>query len=248
MQCLTTYEVSALLTGFTMPSEPLKPQLEQLRAELKEIGQHVVQAEKYAAQTADSVRRVIKAVSLEVTDCPRLFTLTTAPTSLLKVYRDRYRMVLWCEHPSEWHPWPAATYQFDQPKAWIGEVAPYAELVFKALRLVVLVTAPLAGVAFDSRMTERAKSEVELMKVVVDKLPGANPAQPTRGLGPMDGQLSVAEGAAARAMRALLFKIDNRKEFGGLRRVLAESGDYLWVCPNHYSTYDRGLPKISNES
>lgn len=32
--------------------------------------------------------------------------------------------------------------------------------------------------------------------------------------------------------------------FGGLRRVLAFTGEYFWVCPRHYKEFDPGLPKI----
>jgi hypothetical protein len=47
-----------------------------------------------------------------------------------------------------------------------------------------------------------------------------------------------------RAVRELLVALDPAREFAGLRRVVAESGDYLWVCPEHYLHYDPGLPEL----
>ena len=58
------------------------------------------------------------------------------------------------------------------------------------------------------------------------------------------GQLTAAEGAALRALRAIIFEHDRLRAFGGLRRVQAPAGDLLWVCENHYPDYDPGLPVI----
>jgi hypothetical protein len=45
-------------------------------------------------------------------------------------------------------------------------------------------------------------------------------------------------------LRVLLFEHDHMRAFGGLRRVQAPSGDFLWVCADHYPDYDPGLPSI----
>jgi len=58
------------------------------------------------------------------------------------------------------------------------------------------------------------------------------------------GKLMIMEGENWRILRALLFKHDQLRSFGGMRRVLASSGDFLWVCANHYSEYDPGLPVV----
>jgi hypothetical protein len=55
-----------------------------------------------------------------------------------------------------------------------------------------------------------------------------------------------AEGVALRELRVLLFEHDHFKVFGGLRRVHAPAGDFLWVCADHYRDYDPGLPDLSS--
>jgi len=42
----------------------------------------------------------------------------------------------------------------------------------------------------------------------------------------------------------LIFANDPARAFGDLRRVQAPSGDFLWVCTDHYPEYDPGLPVI----
>ena len=68
------------------------------------------------------------------------------------------------------------------------------------------------------------------------------PVQPRPTL-EADG-LSAAHGAALRAFRSLLFSLDPSKYFGGLQRVYNPAGDLLWICPDHYTYYDRGLPSL----
>jgi internalin A len=58
------------------------------------------------------------------------------------------------------------------------------------------------------------------------------------------GELTLAEGAALRALRVMLFQLDKSRAFGGLRRVQAPSGDFVWVCAEHYPDYDPGLPAL----
>ena len=57
-------------------------------------------------------------------------------------------------------------------------------------------------------------------------------------------QLTKTEGAGLRAFRQLLLDLDAGRTFAGLRRVLAPTGDFLWVCPEHVTNYDPGLPAL----
>jgi internalin A len=56
--------------------------------------------------------------------------------------------------------------------------------------------------------------------------------------------LGGCEGQGLRGLRSLLFDKDQSRTFGGLRRVQAATGDFLWVRPDHYRGYDPGLPVI----
>lgn len=141
LQCLTNHDVSQLLTGFAVPASNLKPELERLHDEISSLSEGIGQVQRLSAETADSVRKIIKTLATEVTDCPRLFTLTpqrpTGVRRITKFYEEHYTLALWCEHPGHWHVWPAATYHLSQPKSWLANIAPYAHLVLKTLRVAV---------------------------------------------------------------------------------------------------------------
>jgi internalin A len=161
-------------------------------------------------------------------------------------FQDHYRLNLWCEHPGYWHPWPPATYQLDPPKDWLVKVSPYAKLIFKALQLVV----PIAGDAVEALLTPdqyaRAQGDVDMMKTLVGDLP----TKPDKNLNPALRVVSPAdswtrpESQGLLALRSTLFALDKAHAFGGLRRVLAPTGELLWICPDHYPEYDPGLPQV----
>jgi internalin A len=248
-ECGETHDIGQLLTGFAVPPAPLQPQLERLQ---EQVSSGFDRLERYAADTADSMRRVLRAVATEVSDCPRLFTLTReqpAGMARLKPGYDHYQLTLWCEHSGKWHPWPDATYHLHQPKDWLVRVSPYANLVLKTLQLVVPVAAAAAGVTLTEDRLKHVKPELELMKTLVGKLPSTlaveNPE--LEALEP-HSRLTAAEGEALRGVRSLLFQEDSMRSFGDLRRVLAPSGDFLWVCTTHYPDYDRGLPSIPSST
>ena len=247
-ECLVDWDISELLTGFAQPNLALKPELERLQDQVADVASGVNRLESHAAEIADSMRRVLRVVSSEITDCPRLFTLTPegpAGPRRLKFYQRHYRLTLWCEHPGYWHPWPAASYSLDQPKEWLVRIGPYATLIFKALQLVVPITAAVAGIVLTDEQLKEAQHELELMKALVADLPDQKIEDQREVIARESArQLSPAEGQAARAIRVLLFEHDHRRAFGDLRRVQAPSSDFVWVCANHYPDYDPGLPSI----
>ena len=70
------------------------------------------------------------------------------------------------------------------------------------------------------------------MKIIVDDLAGNSHADPTdAGLGQAAGQMTSAEGDSLRALRTIIFKHDPGRKFGGLRRMLAPSGDFSGCAP-----------------
>jgi len=247
-ECHMEYDLSELLTGFAQPHVPLLPELARLQDQLADVASGVSRLEGYAADAADSMRRVLRIVGNEVADCPRLFTLTPenrTGTRRLKFYQRHYRLILWCEHPGHWHPWPAASYSLDQPSNWLVRIGPYATLVFKVLRLVVPIAASVTGVVLTDEQLKNAHNELQLMTTLVAHLPD-HAVGDRRNIITLESasQLTLAEGQALRAIRVLLFEHDYIRAFGGLRRVQAPSGDFLWICAEHYSEYDPGLPDI----
>jgi hypothetical protein len=90
--------------------------------------------------SADAVQRILRAVSTEITDCPRLFTISPQHSSIwrrMRIGSRGYRIVLWCEHPGYWHPWSMASYSFSEPKEWVARIKPHTRLISNALRPTV---------------------------------------------------------------------------------------------------------------
>lgn len=247
MDCTETPDISALLTGFTAPTVPLAAELHQVSSRLADLTAGITSVQGQAAQIADTVRRVHQIVGTEVTDCPRLFTLARARRAGIRralVHQDHYQLTLWCEHPGYEHPWEPATYNLDPPKEWLTRIAPYAVLVFQTLQLIVPLAGAVAIAVLPTAQQGSAQAHLEIMKDIVADLPATQEMRAEDHLPEPTGQLTAAEGAALRAMRAIIFEHDELRAFGGLRRVEAPAGDLLWICENHYPDYDPGLPVI----
>ncbi|MEV7230924.1 COR domain-containing protein [Polymorphospora sp. NPDC051019] len=261
LECYYDHEISLLLTGFTSGHTEIRSHLEALHEELGAVNAGIERVEGglrrvevLATQAADSLRRVLKVVSTEVIDCPRMFTLALpprraglqAPAAMLRERRLTFQLVyltLWCEHPGEWHPWQDATYELKQERDWVIKVAPYVNFVLKTLRLAVPVVGAVSGVLLPPNEVEEISRRVELMKVLAEKLPVEVERQESIEETP-NNELTKAEGQALRGLRALLFRYDESRFFGDMRRVQAPSGELLWVCPRHYQEYDPGLPEL----
>ena len=240
-QCRTRHDVVALLTGFPVSAQPLQEQLTRMEDRL-------IRIDGQAADTAMLIRRVLRVVSAEITDCPALFTLGKdhhGGNRVRQLYRHHYRLTLWCAHPGYWHPWEDAAYDIDPPKEWLVKISPYALLIIRTLQLVVPLTGSIAVASLPAEQMERAAAHLDMMKTIVDALPDQPPqelAMPAPGEDA--GQMTPAEGDALHALRVIIFEHDPQRRFGGLRRVQSPSGDFLWVCPVHYTEYDPGLPSV----
>ena len=250
IECTQIHNISQLLTGFTTPQLPAQAELGIITSRLANIESGIIRIEGLAAETADVMRRVLRVVSMEVTDCPRLFTLTPAGSTLVeraRIHYDRYNLTLWCEHPDSWHAWDPATYELAIPKDWFVKVIPYARLISRILQFAVPLAGSIAVASLPEGQIERAQARLETMNTLIENLPTKADSDEDVGtptLRNTAGQLTEAEGAALRAFRAVLFEHDRLRTFGGMRRVQAPAGDLLWVCTDHYSEYDPGLPVV----
>jgi internalin A len=244
LSCAEDYPVELLLTGFMQPDEPLAA---QVRQQLSRVEDRLIRIEGQAADNAGAVRRVLRVVSTEVPDCPSLFTLTrqkSAGGRQLRFYQHHYRITLWCQEPGHWHPWEPATYEIDPPKDWFTRVGPYAAIVVRTLQLAVPLAGSIAVASLPAEQRESAAAHLDMMKTIVEDLPSDSLRQAEVDPGEATGQMSLAEGAAQRALRQIIFEHDRSRRFGGLRRVQSPSGEFLWVCPDHTSDYDPGLPDL----
>jgi hypothetical protein len=237
-ECDETQNINLLLTGFAIPVDPVALSLDKLHERLDRV-------DVSAAEAADRLRAVIKALSAEITDCPRLFTLVPKDKKKWdpkKAWATGYELTLWCEHPGHEHACRDAQYRLNLPKEWLKKASPYISVVSKTLRIAVPIAGAAAGLAMDEAELTGIKDDINFM----EKLSAAVPGEIGRGQELRDDKsgLSHAEGAGLRSLRNLLFEQDQPRTFGGLQRVLTPSGDYLWVCPAHYPEYDPGLPEL----
>ena len=244
-KCRTRHDVSALLTGFAAEGQPLAVEVQE---QLTRVENHVMQIEGQAAETAAVIRRVLRVVSTEIPDCPSVFTLTrdrAVGDRLLKFYQHHYRLTLWCQHTECWHSWDQAAYEIDPPKEWFLKIRPYAALIVRTLQLVVPLVGAIAVASLPPEQIEAGAARLEVMKTIVDDLPRESFTEPVEvDSARVSGEMSAAEGAGLRMLRAVVLEHDPVQYFGGLRRVMISSGDFLWICPDHYSHYDPGLPAV----
>jgi len=238
-ECLENQDVSLLLVGFAIQGEPLQHTLDKLITMVGEIKQDEGRMSEY-------VRRVLKAVTTETQECPRLFTLSPVegtrwdPRQLGQV---QYELQLWCEYSGHEHPVEKGKYMITKSKEWLVRLAPFASLVAKTLKIAVPLLGPSLDVAIGEELVKGVKPQLEMMeKITSSLLEGELKLDVQRG--DFGGGLTQAQGSGLREFRSLLGEIDRTQTWGGLRRVFTPAGDYLWVCGEHYREFDPGLPVL----
>lgn len=241
-RCGHEFEIRLLLSGFPKYRYDRNLSVEIVQRQLSEISRRMEQVERIVSDSALDVRNVLKLLSSEAADCPRLFTITPARSGVIRLITFAYEvheLTLWCECPDRWHPVDAATYEVRMPKKWRTTIAPYADLVVRTLQLAVPVAAAAAGLAITDDATTK---KIELMKAMVEALP--NGMKTTDFDDRSWKQLVNSRAGAHREIRALLLDIDPVQRFGGLQRYVTAEGDFVWICPEHRHLYDPGLPDL----
>jgi GTPase SAR1 family protein len=231
LECLDSWDIAGLLTGFRTREQYSVGHL--LHAEISALRGSVEQA-------LLSSRATFQALASEVNDCPRLFSVFPHSDHWgdpRKAFTQQFRLTLWCEEPGAAHP-VNPYYKFRKPREWFADAAPYLQIAAKTVALL----APGVGNAsavFSGEATD-AKRISDFMKSLAD----ASGEVEQGSAQPGQYGLTRREGAAIRRFRELLLELDPVRNFAGLRRILAPTGDFLWVCPAHHSAYEPGLPKL----
>jgi internalin A len=234
-KCFQDIDVSQLLTGFEAPQAPIEQQLVEVQRLLSN-------GVALQSETSEVVRRLLRAVAAETPECPRLFSIEPMQSKWSDIGMLRMKLRLWCEHPGCEHS-VGQPMEFKKSKDWFRKVAPYLDVVARTLRLVVPLAGPAVEIALSDSDAKLVAPELkEMEKVCAYFLAGQLDAG-------FDGSkthegFTRAQGSALREFQVLLLEVDKSKTWGGLRRVQASTGDYLWVCPEHYAQYDPGLPRL----
>ncbi|MEU7618686.1 COR domain-containing protein [Micromonospora rifamycinica] len=257
--CLQDIDLWLLLHGFPAEQGPTFAALARQERRIAEIERSIsaVHAtvghlEEIASHTALLLHGIRRMLAVEVADCPALVSICEVPRARYNPARlvtHQFQLSLWCEFPDQQHRCAHPGYPFTRSRDWFLRAGPYLGRLAMVLRLIPLTGAVtgLLGVLEPARTAEmaRLKAEIDLMGAATNLLPGDRDTTPRPTLtGTPDVAVRGDEVAGFRAVRELLFALDPAREFAGLRRVVAESGDYLWVCPEHYLHYDPGLPEL----
>jgi hypothetical protein len=233
-RCLKTRDASALLTGFD--------------SALIKVGDDTPDGDfrRVLSEVLHNTRMVLNALSEEVSDCPRLFTVSAKKRAkMVNIMdgRESLEIHLWCEEPGHEHPVSEA-YSFRPDKEWLEELSPYLKYVAILLRTLV----PIATAGFvayqNGAVSEGLAAKLALMDQIASSIPGNGGPNSKLNGSSMPAIPSARNAAGLRAFRRLLFELDPERHFGGLARVMSPAGDYRFVCDEHLIEYDPGMPQM----
>jgi len=248
--CVQWSNVNSLLTGYDSNSTSFQTLLEQIQLTQEATLNRLGRLEQRASESAHNLRIALRILSTEITDCPRLFTLRTENEgAIVRSFstRHKFRLTLWCEEPGQEHAVHDASYTLKVSKDWLIAVTPYLRFVIGMLKVAVPLYAAVAPLSLPEEVSAGVSDELELSKTLVEQLPDLEDSEElSSGISEDIGRQSakLAEGSGLRMLREMLLDLDTSRTFGGLRRIVSPSGDVLWVCRNHYSQYDPGLPRL----
>jgi internalin A len=143
---------------------------------------------------------------------------------------------LFCQMPGFWHPTiDGGLYRLEEPAKWLETTASYLGKITAVLEHAV----PISGSTIAVDAIKSFKAEIGFMRLLVTKLFGVR--RPRRlaqaRFGADVAEASEADGAAIRALRRLLDRVDRDQDWGGLKKVLTPEGHYLWLCEEHAAKY-----------
>ncbi|MBI3914424.1 MAG: leucine-rich repeat domain-containing protein, partial [Chloroflexi bacterium] len=192
--------------------------------------------------------------SLIESHCPNIFVLRPRDADangIRKVLQDAKTTIagrqidlqLYCQAPGFWHPTKlGGRYQIDEPAKWIAATAPYLQRLITVLKYASPIVGPWFNLLDKATYDKVLKADLDFLNAVIKQIPDLEKEHPDFELSGHVGRADDperVEGAALRALRALLDEKDTRQEWGGLRKVLTPEGHYLWLCNHHAQEYLR---------
>ena len=231
-ECLHEHPVATLYAGVSPAVDTTEAKMDKLVALSTEIHRKVENLPELQAESAGLMTALLHALASESRECPRLFDLNLMRSQLAS---DTYRLRLWCEHPSHEQPWKAAEWEFDRPKEWLSEIAGLARVLVKPLKIAAAAAGFGAG--------DEAVTTLSSMEKLVSTVPPAESGY-DKVLDVLPRGRHLADGGDLRVLHSLLLDLDRSRDWGDLQRFPTQTGDFLWICPEHAHVYDPGLPTI----
>lgn len=261
-RCRKIQNIPKMLVGFEelTERESLMRRLDEATTDRDQYARAATEERnRLASYAARMFSAVLRAIGSENRECPRIFTLLPEKLSGFNpanIGKTGHRLTLWCEYAGEQHPTctigsgkkdakqgERGEYIFKGTKEWLVNVAPYAKLVAGLLKAVVPIAGAATKMLVDKTLLDDVGPKLDLMeKITASLLQGEfdtrrAPKEPSK-------LVTQAEGDGVRALHNLLLKLDPDRTWGGLRRALTPTGEYLWLCPTHYRKYEPDWPKL----
>ena len=177
----------------------------------------------------------------EASQIPSLYTLIPENKKEWKIKRatkQTYRLRFYCEHGEPHRGDWSCLLELD--KKWWRSMAPYLDCILKVLRLFIFIAKGLP-VIMKKALLDVTKDEIALMQEVAKFMPGFVP-------NPDDDRRLMELSAEARWALEKIIKEQEpscyeRRDYGGLKRVLMPDGKFRWFCSEHDPYQDDSLYK-----
>jgi len=248
--CNEWQSIEQLLSNAPAATQPIS--LDYLQREFATIKDKLDEGNTNTLRVLSQVDKnfadLIQLYTDEAKEGPRLFSLFPVDGNRFNPQtwmREKFRLVLWCEHSRL--PLPAlngieskkGVYDFELDRDWFKRAVPFLKFMTGTLSLVLPMMSSTLKVVDDTAF-KTLESQLSLGKSVVDFLSGegtklgevmgaAETSTLERGVG------IRAENATLRELHAMLKAKD--PGFGGLVRVLNKRNEFLWVHEKFASEY-----------
>ena len=232
--CLKRENILHLLYGFEKLD--LSEQLRAIKGKLDGL----------ESRTANYFWAIMQAIATESKLGPWLFTIEPTDGNWKRLTAKRYCIRLWCEAEGCQHPVVErgkGVYELSATRGWVKRVAPYANFIAGVLKTVLPIAAPAANVFLGKDTIDQLGIEdhLDLMeKATGTLLKGELDVSDRPRL--RQGVLSEAQRSGILALHSFLREIDPNHEKLGLKRMPTYTGDFVWLCEEHYKKAESKIP------
>jgi hypothetical protein len=249
--CGEWQDITSLLRN--APAAAPEISLNDLWAEFKTIEKKIDKVDSNVLRVLGMVNQaydnLLQVLTDEAKDGPRLFSFFPLDRSKFNPQewvREKFRLVLWCEHSRL--PLPIlnngdmkkGVYDIKIEREWFKKASPYLKLLTGTLGMVLPVASSAVKFALDDTAYKLIEDQLDFGKNLFAATLG-EAAQIGEFIGAADstklehGVAIRSEGATLRELHALLKARDHG--FGGLVRVMNKRRETLWVHEKFVGEY-----------
>jgi len=242
--CNKWQDIDSLLRNAPAATQSLS--LADLQAEFASLKSDLrddmnVNTRRILSQVDKTYTDLLQVLTDEAKEGPRLFSFFPLDRSAFNPktwIREKFRLVLWCEHSRL--PLPVlnngdmkkGVYDLELDREWFKKSAPYLKFLTGTLGMVLPVASSAVKLALDETAYKLIEEQLDFGKNIIDATIGET-AKVGDFLGTADstnlkhGIAARADGSTLRELHALLKAKD--PGFGGLVRVMNKRQEFLWV-------------------